>query len=672
MVPFVIAIGSEVIFKAEVRAGVPTEEKVSTPAEPVYLGYPHGPKTAEFVPEGRKANTRLFRLMGPFDAIVTASSEAFACNDRPHTPLGSAYGNPSSLLDNAVYDRKGDWLLTVDDPLADIEPMGRGRFRLRVARKDTCVIRLREHYYRDHLGYFLWQPGRPVWPAPVAGWCSWMAHLQDVTEANVMSAARFFSQNLKQYGYSVIQIDDGYQRVSQFPAGDVGVHEPFSDYWAIPNSKFPSGMKKLAADITDLGLTPGIWIGDYLPLGLNHADGYVTDPDGKPHKGPWVGYAMNGFDEAARNEAYIETVRKLRADGWRYFKIDTLRHILYDSYRKVPDYWRQKGESMEQAYRKILAETKRAAGPDSYLLACWGTIPELAGIPDGARIGEDVGPDVASMRRSAKYIAQFQYLNNVVWRNDPDYMCLRVPIPQAQAWVTLTALAGGHVMVSDPVIDYDPARVDLLRRVGPPMVTRPTSVVPHEPDPEFVTLSAAKGEDSWLVAGRFAWSKRPALSLSAQKLGLNPRDRYLAFDFWKEQFLGTAEGACSFEEMPEGSCQVICYRRLLDHPQLLGTNRHIGQGVVELDDVKWADGALAGVFHRGRGRRWCVYLYAGPGWQYQAVEGEGIDSEVTAHPYRTRAGTTVDQGTVVKLTFPEGDTPMKWRTHWTHWTHRKD
>ena len=466
------------------------------PAKPVFLGYPHGPKTSEFVPAGRMARTYEIRVKGPLDADVRASADSFACNDRVESVLGSVYGHPSSGADNGIYDRKDDWLLTVDSGV--VSAVKNGHYRVHFGAGES-VIRIRPSYYRNHLGYFLWDNSRSNWKTPVAGWCSWMAHLQGVTEKNVVDAAKFFSANLKDYGYGIIQIDDGYQRVSQFPDGDVAVKEPFAHYWTIPNEKFPSGLKSLASTISGLGMTPGIWVGDYLPAGLNHKEGYVQDADGKPHKGPWVNYAMNGNDAAAIDEAYVNTVRELRADGWRYFKIDTLRHVLYDSYRQVPEYWQKRGESMEEAYRKILASTKKAAGADNYLLACWGTIPELAGIPDGARIGEDVGPDVASMRRSAKYIAQFQHLNDVVWRNDPDYMCLRVPVAQAQAWATLTFLAGGHVMVSDPISDYDASRLDVLRRVGPPLVTRPSSVVPHGPDPEFMTLRAEKdGEhDAW-------------------------------------------------------------------------------------------------------------------------------------------------------------------------------
>jgi hypothetical protein len=56
----VLRAGAKVVLKATVKgpAGKDLSESCSMeveeqPAEPLFLGYPHGPKTAEFVPAGR-------------------------------------------------------------------------------------------------------------------------------------------------------------------------------------------------------------------------------------------------------------------------------------------------------------------------------------------------------------------------------------------------------------------------------------------------------------------------------------------------------------------------------------------------------------------------------------------------------------------------------------------
>lgn len=627
----VLRLDSKTVFRAflneDSRAVDASEE--SLPASALYLGYPHGPKTADWEPTDASKESLILRFSAPLRAEIDAGIHSFACTDDPNSPLGSSFGNADSGLNKAVYCRSGDWLITADGGQPHVQFEGAGKYVL--ATGGPCRIHFRARYYADHLGYFLWDRAKPLWKAPVAGWCSWAAYGQDINGSKALAAAKFFSRNLKDYGYHVIQIDDGYQRVLQNRAEN-HINEPFAHYWSIPNGKFPDGLVALAHAIDRLGMTPGIWVGLYLPLGLQHAEGYVKDPDGKPHAGPWVGYAMNGLDAGAREEAYIETVRELRAEGWRYFKIDTLRHILYDSYRKVPQYWNDRRESMEEAYRKILQEVKKAAGANSYLLACWGTIPELAGIPDGCRIGEDVGPDLDSMRRTAKYIAQFHYLNNVVWRNDPDYMCLRLPIDQARAWLTMNFMAGGNLMASDPPEDYDDARLDALRKAGPPLYLHPSGVVSHAPDPEFMTLTCRKGNESWEVVSRFAWGALPGKQITLSDLGLDPKRSYLAFDFWSEEFRGVVRGTFAFSALTAGQCQVISFRPLLSHPQVLGTDRHLSQGAYELEDVKWNGSRLSGKFLGGRGRDWTLYLYMPPDWQIESTPEARVKGNVVALP----------------------------------------
>jgi hypothetical protein len=70
------------------------------------------------------------------------------------------------------------------------------------------------------------------------------------------------------------------------------------------------------------------------------------------------------------------------------------------------------------------------------------------------------------------------------------------------------------------------------------------------------------------------------------KVGLD-RDRdYVLFDFWNQKFLGKVRGEYS-ADLPAHACQVLSLRPAQDHPQLIGTDRHITMGGVELKDEKW-------------------------------------------------------------------------------------
>lgn len=636
----------KVTSKEELKSDV---QLVETEAQDVVLGYPHGPKTSEFVPKIAKRRSIVVRFTGncTLTGTITASKDSLAASpteDNTKHVVRNSFGQTLNLLNTGVYDRSQDWFLrSAKSEVCEVLPKSGNRYGLK-ASGNHLELWLDANYYRDHLGYFLWDSSKKLWTKPVAGWCSWMAHLQDVNEKQMLAAADFFSKNLKAYGYDIIQMDDGFQRVPQMRPEGFQTTEKISDLWTKANDKFPSGLASLAEGIKAKGMTPGIWIGLYLPLGLKKSEGYVTGADGKPYRGPWVNYAVNGLMAEATDEAYVQSIKGFKKQGWDYFKIDTLRHVIYDSYRKVPDYWVERGEDPNQAFRAVFGAVKKAIGPNTYTLACWGTLPELAGIPDGCRIGEDVGPDFDSMRRSGKYIAQFNYLNNILWRNDPDYMCFRIPVAQCQTWATLCALAGGHIMVSDPIETYDEPRLDVLRRVGPPVYIRPQTLGQLETDRELWVLNATKFGESWTVVAKVAWEPSLSMKVPLSSLGLR-EGKYLAFDFWNSQFLGVVDSAVQFQSLSKGNSQTIALRPLQNRPQVLGTDRHIAQGAYELDNVKWADNTLSGTMKCGPGRRFSLFVHVPKNYRADGIPRGVVFSQ---------------ENEVIKLTFPETEDSVSW------------
>ncbi|MGA8183440.1 MAG: alpha-galactosidase [Terriglobia bacterium] len=74
--------------------------------------------------------------------------------------------------------------------------------------------------------------------------------------------------------------------------------------------------------------------------------------------------------------------------------------------------------------------------------------------------------------------------------------------------------------------------------------------------------------------------------LNFAKAGLEPGRDYLLFDFWKQKFLGKVRGEYS-AKLPPHDCQVISVRPDEGHPQLIGTDRHITMGGVEVANEVW-------------------------------------------------------------------------------------
>lgn len=652
---FTIKQGRQEVVSGKHTAASAKNDSQILDAKSVFLGYPHGPKTSEFVPEGTKKEVYSISLAGGTAVIkINGSKEAYGCRI-DSSVLRTSFGGADSAANNAVYDPKGDWLVEI--PVGSetkVTSKGNGKFEVQASGAGLKVNFYRD-YVRNHLGYFLWDQTKKQWPTPISGWCSWSAYVQKVNEREMKAASRFFSENLKDYGWNVIQMDDGFQRVPQnMPDGTTSDERPAS-LWSKANDQFPSGLENLAKSIKRDGMVPGIWVGLYLPL-FSQVNGYVYGEDGAPYKGPWVNYAVDGTRNSGVDTAYLQTFRDLKQQGWEYFKVDTLRHVIYDNYRKNPNYWVTRGVTMEESFRQLFAAIRKETGV--YTLACWGVIPELAGLPDGLRIGEDVGPSYDSIEMSARYIAQFHHLNNLLWRNDPDYMCLRVGVEESRAWLTLEAMEGGHLMVSDPTETYDAARVDMMRRVGPPMMIKATSFPTLEQREtgsaarELMTMDAQKDGIRWTVAARFGWQKGAvAKNEKLSNLGLDSAQKVAVFDFWQEKYLGVFSSEVPFSALEKGRCQVLGLRPISDVPQVVGTNRHIGQGVVDLEGVSWKNNTLSGSYIVAGGRQYSLYIRVPSGWSVAESSAKQTELESPAN----------DSGSkLIRLDFPEQSGAAKW------------
>jgi hypothetical protein len=75
-------------------------------------------------------------------------------------------------------------------------------------------------------------------------------------------------------------------------------------------------------------------------------------------------------------------------------------------------------------------------------------------------------------------------------------------------------------------------------------------------------------------------------------VGLVENQDFLLFDFWNQKFLCRVREEYSVDLTPH-ACQVLSIRPAYGRPQILGTDRHITMGAVELKDENWdASGKL--------------------------------------------------------------------------------
>ena len=542
---------------------------------------------------------------------IPGSAESFPCESErtEDAPLlvRHSVGLSHSALNRAVYDRRSDWLLSADFPTSvTVEPLlaaaDSNVFRVALTGHDI-IVRFRPGYYMNFKGLKRFQPwSYKVWDKPIAGWVSWFAYFRDITEENIRGTADVLSETLVPYGLEYLQIDDGYQQTP------VGVPET----WIVPNKKFPSGLASLSSYVRNKGLKPGIWtnVSFYQKeFVTTNPSLFVRDENGNPASGSWIGYVMDGSNPKTVDELIKPVYHALRAMGWQYFKVDALRHLRYEGYNSFSSYFSRKGLDREEVYRNVVASIRKEVGPDNVLMGCWGIRPELVGLIDACRIGDD-GFGYGGL-------AQYNSFNNVVWRNDPDHILLTRE--EAYRSCMATSLTGSLFMLTDKPEVYRTTLVEPPRRCLPILFTRPGQVYDVEPS-RSSQLALVQTEvsgagprpvdadqkaycnlyllelnmpfENWVVLGRLDGGRD---SISFSDLGLKPDREYIAFEFWTKKFLGSFTGT-----LPLGAidstyrCQGFCIREKKPHPQIIATNRHISGGAVDLSGVQWRNNSLSG------------------------------------------------------------------------------
>ena len=585
------------------------------------------------------------RRLGPaleLQGAIAASDEAFPVeSDRPNVTrpvVRHSSGLSRSLLNQAVYDRRWDWVLSVDDQprtttrVTPASDGADGRTFALEARGSDIVLRFRPRFYQQHRGLRSFEPWTyGVWPKPIVGWCSWFAFFDKVTEHDIKRAADVMSEVLAPYGYEYLQVDDGYQQATGLP-----------DLWLTANDKFPGGLAALAEYIKERGLKPGIWTNatfSQTEYADAHEEWFVLDGERRVARGNWVDHPVDATAPGALEALVRPIYRGLRTQGWEYFKLDALRHLRYEGYNSHREHFTQKSVDPGDALRRYVESVRDEVGRDRFLLACWGVRPELVGLVDGCRLGTD-GFSYAGL-------AQYNSFNNVVWRNDPDH----IELSNREAWrsTMVTSLTGSLFLLTDKPERYLTPFVEPAKRAAPVLVTMPgqlydvdpsrssmlarvdSEVSGRDPKPfdagltpavDLYLLEINRPFDSWVVLGRTGGTFD---RIAFGDLGLDPKRRYLVFEFWQKQFVGSFTEAFVPGALPAINAQAFIIREAHDRPQLVATSRHITGGGVELLDLSWQDGVLSGRSRLVGGDPYEIYLTEPAGWTIAKMECDGAN-----------------------------------------------
>ena len=544
----------------------------------------------------------------------------------------TSVGQSRNLRNNAVYDRHWDWLFS---------SAGDGATRIGQAKKqaESLSFHWETHgpslelvfsplWFQQHRNLPDYKPWNyRIFKDSVSGWCSWWAY-RDAIDAPQLGAVvdALAAQRMFEFGLKWLQIDDGYQTGMGLPEG-----------WLNWNAqKFPGGAEAVVERIQHGGFKAGAWVYSAFndeAAAKQHPDWFVHDEQGALVKGPWVNYGLDANNQAALDAVVKPTYKGLKKLGFGYVKVDSLRHLLYDAYNHAQPSLAKEGATPQSTLRKYLENVRKALGSETYLLACWGVLPEVIGIADGCRLGGDgFGPAT---------LQQYNSWNGLVWRNDPDHCDLmprwkdvagkgEAALAQARRdsilRPTLASMAGAMLMLSDRAEVYADARnLEGAKRALPVLFSVPgqtydfdarktdallagkrTAILSgKDPSPIDADQQGAlapwwlqeidKPFEHWNVLARFDTADKGLAESDVrfEDLGLDPQPEYLVYEFWSKKLVQVSRSGFRAPAGEKGATQVFAIREKLDRPQLLSTSRHISQGAIELNELAWNPGTLA-------------------------------------------------------------------------------
>ena len=291
-------------------------------------------------------------------------------------------------------------------------------------------------------------------------WCSWYAYYEQISEELLNKDIK----KLRDLPFDVLQVDDGWQAA----VGD----------WE-PNSKFPSGMRALAAGIHEAGLTPGLWLAPFVVLpdsetATARSQLLLRDSEGQPVIAGYnwdTGYfALDLAREDTR--AYVAEMmdRVVNDWGFNYLKLDFINAAMVSGVR--PD-----GVGREEVYRDALSLIREVVGDSTYLLGSGAVLIPSLGLLDGIRTGPDVAPiwQTSAAADPSDAMARNAIVNTLhrLWQAplieiDPDVVYFRSRLnlltEQQMAWLRDLADICNFHAISDPPDWLSPEQLDAMSR----------------------------------------------------------------------------------------------------------------------------------------------------------------------------------------------------------------
>ena len=358
--------------------------------------------------------------------------------------------------------------------------------------------------------------------------------------------------------------------------------------------RYPHGMKYVAEEIEKMGLIPALWIGYTNEPESNEF--IEKHPDALLVKRPeWCGQYFYDFSHPDYLNKYLPTaIENVHKWGYKAVKYDTLPTaiILHDRFHGN---MYNPNLTTKEAFRNMIKKVRELLGKDMYALSCsgGGNASVLWGSDyfDAARIGEDIFSWDEYIRGCIEKLQIYYPLHNIQFLNDPDNVILREEFntfEQAKSRISLVSLLGLPMTFGDEFDVLDASRVELIKRNLPVLDIHPLDLTSPDlkKDNLIINLNVELDQTNYLVSGLFNMTdKDDSRTYNLSKDFNLPKGEYLAYDFYRDEFLGTFNKEISLDFLPF-ECRVLSVRQNTKLPQIVNTSRHIMAGAAEIKKIK--------------------------------------------------------------------------------------
>lgn len=314
------------------------------------------------------------------------------------------------------------------------------------------------------------------------------------------------------------------------------------------------------------------------------------------HHMPFVKF---DYTEPAFQKHTLEMWQRLRKQGLEGIKFD------YPESAWCKDGgFEDRSYSTTNAYRKMWELCREGLGPKAYIhernLGEYGTpcLDVTAGIVDLQRVWGDSShfePEMAS-RMGLRW-----YKNRSVFGYYPDGKSFKgMDVDARRTMLSLVGLVSGRLELGTSFGRMTAEEQHDLTRLYPhfrgTQSFRPVDMLlPGRTDPSVYVYRVNPDWSQLILCNNADEAQTISAPLSGDQadtgsLGLDPEATYYLYDFWNDEFLGEVKGSESVSR-PLKAQQALTYslHRKLDRPQVLSTNRHIMQGMMELADLEWKE-----------------------------------------------------------------------------------